>query len=94
MTQEEKAEELFNKFCIYPLDKKMAKHLAILSIDEVINVLHKQRKDFTKTSQLISSFRSAKDFDDNLKHIRKELDSYIVSEILYMGGVKHYLESF
>ena len=93
MTAKEKARELFDRFKKNNKDTIFnAKKCAIIAVDEVIEILIKSREDYKKTSQLITGFKDAKSFDENLTHTRYELDMYAVQNIMYWGMVKREIE--
>jgi hypothetical protein len=93
MTAKEKAKELFDRFDLPTgLMYVERKQCAIIAVDEVIEILVKSREDYKKTSQLITGFKDAKSFDENLTHTRYELDMYAVQNIMYWGMVKREIE--
>jgi hypothetical protein len=99
MTPKEKAIELVSKFkpyadyteCdIFNQIERMhinAKNIALIAVDEIINNIKP-----IEINQLITSFKSAKDFDDNLVFIDKYITKNLINEKLYFQEIKQEIE--
>ena len=97
MTPKDKAEELYSKFdkhsrywdCFNdePLDEDHSKQCALIAVDEII----KQFKIPT-VSHIISSYKSANDFNQNFLDIESQLRAFTAHQILWWQDVKSEIE--
>ena len=85
MTAKEKAQELVDKYqTLYYLESKSkAKQCALIAVDEMLK--HDEK---IIVSHKTSAYKSFEDFNQNLKHIQNELDSYVLSRYSYWQEVK------
>lgn len=88
MTPKEKAKELVDKY-FYFGDQEFdySKEFALIAVDNII-----EQDEKIIVSHKISSYKSAEDFNQNLKHIQNELDSYVLSRYSYWQEVKQEIE--
>ena len=84
MTAKEKAQELVDKY-FYFGDQEFdySKEFSLIAVDTII-----EQDEKIIVSHKISSYKSAEDFNQNLKHIQNELDSYVLSRYSYWQEVK------
>jgi hypothetical protein len=90
MMPKEKAIELTDKMFNTqnsPCTWQGAKICALIAVDEIINNIKP-----IEINQLITSFKSAKDFDDNLVFIDKYITKNLINEKLYFQEVKKEIE--
>ena len=100
MTAKDKAKELVDNFYqLFPLEMdvtvtegdlsweydgwKQSKQCALIAVDEMLK--HDEK---IIVSHKTSAYKSFEDFNQNLKHIQNELDSYVLSRYSYWQEVK------
>jgi len=71
----------------YGMEWNMAKQCALIAIDYIIYNINP-----IEITQLITSFKSAKDFDDNLVFMDNYITKNLINEKLYWQEVKNELE--
>lgn len=99
MNAKEKAKELVDNFYqLFPLEMdvtvtegdlsweydgwKQSKQCALIAVDEML------KPEKIIVSHKTSAYKSFEDFNQNLKHIQNELDSYVLSRYSYWQEVK------
>ena len=88
MTSKEKAKELVDKYYNFgDQEFDYSKEFALIAVDTII-----EQDEKIIVSHKISSYKSAEDFNQNLKHIQNELDSYVLSRYSYWQAVKQEIE--
>ena len=103
MTAKEKAKELVDKYInidygnvdFYDLDLNYlinvmnydAREYALIAVDEML-----KNDEKIIVSHKTSAYKSFEDFNQNLKHIQNELDSYVLSRYSYWQQVKQEIE--
>ena len=87
MTAEQKAKELFMRNFEITVDDYCAKQCALIAVDEMLKYDEK-----IIVSHKTSAYKSFEDFNQNLKHIQNELDSYVLSRYSYWQEVKQEIE--
>jgi hypothetical protein len=93
MTPQEKAKELVDKYFELYIDNHTCKKCALIAVDEILSELMRIIKEMDKLSQLVTGFKTAKDFDENMKHIKEDqLKPYFVQKSFYWQEVKNEIE--
>jgi len=93
MTPKEKAKQLVEKYIdlqdenLKECDYMFSKLCALIAVDEIIYNINP-----IEITQLTTSFKSAKDFDDNLVFMDNYITKNLINEKLYWQEVKNELE--
>ena len=100
MNAKDKAKELFLKYrpiiagkqfltglVLMSEAKELTKQCALVAVDEMLK--HDEK---IIVSHKTSAYKSFEDFNQNLKHIQNELDSYVLSRYSYWQEVKQEIE--
>ena len=84
MNAKEKAKELVDKYYNFgDQEFDYSKEFALIAVDEMLK--HDEK---IIVSHKTSAYKSFEDFNQNLKHIQNELDSYVLSRYSYWQAVK------
>jgi hypothetical protein len=84
MTPKDKAKELTDKYYNFgDQEFDYSKEFALIAVDEMLK--HDEK---IIVSHKTSAYKSFEDFNQNLKHIQNELDSYVLSRYSYWQEVK------
>ncbi len=95
MTPKEKAQELVHKMYagfVHQLYDYKAKQCALIAVDEIIANKFLQLNDYKNLSQLIGGFKTDKDFNENLTHIKDQLENYGLNSLFFWQEVKQEIE--
>lgn len=90
MTPKEKAKELIEKYdemLTYLESKSKAKQCALIAVDEIM-----LQYKTPIVSHIITTYKSAKDFDKNFLEIERQLKDFTVCNLIWWNEVKHEIE--
>ena len=88
MNAKEKAKELVDKYYNFgDQEFDYSKEFALIAVDEMLK--HDEK---IIVSHKTSAYKSFEDFNQNLKHIQNELDSYVLSRYSYWQEVKQEIQ--
>ena len=83
MIPKDKAKELLGKYYFQVFNLNKQKQCALISVDELINNIKP-----IEINQLITSFKSGKDFNDNFNFMNNCITKNLINEKLYWKEVK------
>ena len=69
------------------LKDKIAKNLALIAVDEILE----QHKKIT-VSHIITAYKTIQDFNQNLTNVQNDLDSYVLENYGYWQEVKQEIQ--
>jgi hypothetical protein len=97
MTPKEKANELVNKYStiknvVFTIVKEkmisnIAKQDALIAVDEILTQIK-----VPIISHMVTSYKTAEDFNKNLINIKDQLDHFVISNLSYWNEVKNEIE--